>query len=141
MKVREILVKYKTPKKAPDAIHQPSEAVPFLRSILPDNSREHFLALYLDGKHAPISYAVLSTGTANSSQISPREIFQRACIMGAVSLIIAHNHPSNSTEPSSDDLKVTETIKKAGNILNIRLLDHIIITDNSFLSLQEHNLI
>jgi DNA repair protein RadC len=141
MKVREIVVRYKTPKKAPEAIHQPSEAVPFLRSILPDNSREHFLALYLDGKHAPISYAVLTTGTANSSQISPREIFQRACIMGAVSLIIAHNHPSGSTMPSDEDIAVTQTIKKAGNILSIKLLDHLILTDNNFLSLQESNLI
>jgi len=103
----------------------------FVRSILTDNSREHFVALYLDGAHQVTSYSIVSIGTANASMVHPREVFQRAILAGAVSIIIAHNHPSGVLTPSDEDHKVTQRLKDAGDILGIKLLDHIIISDHS----------
>jgi DNA repair protein RadC len=91
-------------------------------------SREHFAALHLDGRHNPIAYEVISMGTATASLVHPREVFQTACRIGTVALIIAHNHPSGDPTPSAEDLEVTQRIGKAGKILGIHLIDHIIVT-------------
>jgi DNA repair protein RadC len=138
--VREVIVKYKT-KKALTKISGPENSVEFIRKILPDNSREHFVALYLDAAHQVVSYSVLSTGLANSTQVHPREVFQRAVLTGAIAVIIAHNHPSGQTEASADDHKVTKSIKEAAQVLGIKFLDHIIVTDKSSFSFNTHGLI
>ena len=79
-------------------------------------------------------------GTANSSLISPREIFLEALRVRAVSLILVHNHPSGDPEPSREDLLVTERIRRAGELLDISVADHIIIGDNCFISFKERGI-
>jgi len=103
--------------------------VEFLRQVAPNNSQEHVIALYLDGKHSPIGYSVVSTGTANSCPVHPREVFQRAVMLGACAVILAHNHPSGDVTRSAEDDRVTAKIGQAGDVLGIKLLDHVIFSD------------
>lgn len=133
--IREVQVNYVSLQTPSFKITGPKDVVSFLRSVLPDNSREHFIAIYLDGSHSVASYSVVSTGGANSAQIHPREIFQRAILTGAVSIIAAHNHPSGNTTPSMEDRNVTTRIKEAGELLGIKILDSLIITDKSAYSI------
>lgn len=111
----------------------------FLRSVIPDNSREHLVALYLDAAHKPIGYSIVSSGIANASHAHPREVYQRAVLLGAVAVVIAHNHPSDDTEPSKDDFQATRRIADAGSILGIKLLDSIIFTNRAYRSLRAEN--
>lgn len=128
--VREVVVNYRPTGRTRHQITDERTVAEFVRSVLPDNSREHLVALYLDGSHHVASYAVVSSGTANGCQVHPREVFQRAILSGAASLVIAHNHPSGSLKPSEQDEEVTQRIRKAGDLLGIKLLDHVIVTDD-----------
>jgi len=97
------------------------------------------VALYLDGAHAPIGYSIVHTGTANACPIHPREVFQRAVLLGACALVLAHNHPSGKPVASREDDKATKEIMAAGRVLGIKLLDHVIFTDSEYYSYQETN--
>ena len=117
----------------------PADVANFVRSILTDNSREHFVALYLDGQNQVAAYSIVSIGSANYAPVAPREVFQRAVLTGAVAIVLAHNHPSGSTIPSSDDRAVTRRLREAGELLGIKILDHLIVTNLAFLSLKEED--
>lgn len=138
MEVRELVINYKRRKRFPDAIQTATAAAAAMRKCLPNNSREHFCALYLDGSHKPINYAVISSGLANASQIHPRELFQPAILAGACAVICFHNHPSGSTTPSREDREVTKRLVDAGKLLSIPVLDHIILTDTEHYSFLEN---
>lgn len=127
--IREVRVSYLPTNNKRFAIRQPGDVAIFVRGILPENSREHFVALYLDGAHQVVGYSIISIGTATATLVHPREIFQRAILVGAVSIAVSHNHPSGQTAPSSDDLVVTRMIRDAAKILQLNLLDHVIVTD------------
>ena len=116
-------------------IKGPNDVADFVRSVLSDNSREHCVALYLDGAHQVVSYSIISIGTANMAVVHPREVYQRAILAGAICIIIAHNHPSGVLTPSEEDHKVTQRLKDAGEILGIKLLDHVIVADFAHLSI------
>jgi len=139
--IREVRATYQQTAARPFAISGPDDVADFVRSILTDNSREHFIAFYLDGAHQVVSYSIVSIGTANASMVHPREVFQRAILAGAVSLIIAHNHPSGILTPSDEDHKVTQRLKVAADILGIKLLDHLIVSDVAHRSLRESELV
>lgn len=139
--IREVQVNYVSSKTPIFKITAPADAVSFLRAVFPDNSREHFVAIYLDGKNSVASYSVVSTGTANSAQVHPREIFQRAILSGAISIIVAHNHPSGSNLPSIEDKKVTQRVREAGDLLGIKVLDSLIVTANSAYSIMNDDTI
>ena len=109
----------------------------FVRSILTDNSREHLVALYLDAQHQVAAYSIVSIGSANYAPVSPREVFQRAVLAGAIAIVVAHNHPSGSPNPSDDDRAVTKRLNEAGDLLGIKLLDHVIVTDRTHCSLRD----
>ena len=80
---------------------------------------------------------VISVGTLTSNVVHPREVFQPALERGAVAIIVAHNHPSGSLEPTSADVEVTEQLEAAGQILGIELLDHLIISGDRYISIRE----
>ena len=111
--VREISLKYRGPRRGVkfEAVGCPEKAAAFLRRVLPDNVREHFLALFLDNRHQVTGYFVVATGTASSCPVGAKELFQAALLVGASSIIVAHNHTSaqNGEElfPSSEDLAVS----------------------------------
>lgn len=135
--IREVRVSYYATDKAVFAITGPESVKDFVVSILPDNSREHCAALYLNGANEVICYSLISTGTANAATVSPREVFQRALQVGAVSLVFSHNHPSGRVSPSAEDRRVTKRLQECGVLLDIRLLDHVIVSDTSYYSFQE----
>jgi DNA repair protein RadC len=97
--------------------------------------KEHLRGLYLNSHNRVIKDEVISIGTVNSNMIHPREVFRPAIECNAAAIILAHNHPSGDASPSTADIEVTEQIIKAGQILGISVLDHIIITKDSFSSI------
>ena len=135
--IREARVNYLHCEHVMFRISGPADVANFVRSILTDNSREHFVALYLDGQNQVAAYSIVSIGSANSAPVAPREVFQRAVLTGAISIVLAHNHPSGSTTPSSDDRAVTRRLRESGELLGIKILDHLIVTNSAFLSMKE----
>lgn len=141
--VRELSLKYRGPRRGVsfDAVGSPQKAAAFMRRVLPDNVREHFLALFLDNRHQVTSYFVLATGTASSCPVGARELFQAALTAGASSMIVGHNHTSgqNADElfPSREDMEVTHRLSAAGDLLGIPVLDHLIIGNAGLYSFSE----
>lgn len=136
--IREVRANYRRTKTAATVMNSPEVVAAFARRVLVDNSREHVVALFLDASHAVASYSIIAIGTTNSCPAHPREIFQRAVLVGAIAVILIHNHPSGCLTPSAADIEVTKRIQDAGEILNIKLLDHLIINDSDFRSLVNH---
>ena len=101
--------------------------------------KEYFICLYLDTKNQIIKDEVISIGTLNASLVHPREVFKTAIKESANSVILVHNHPSGDCSPSGADIKITEILIKTGNILDIKVLDHIIIGKNDYWSIKDHN--
>lgn len=128
--IREVVVNYVSSSTPNFPVREPSDVVQFMRSLMPDNSREHFVALYLDASHRVIAYSLISTGTANCAYVHPREVFQRAIVVGSIAVIVAHNHPSGSLVPSQEDKNFTKRLDDASDFLGIKLLDSLVITDN-----------
>jgi len=135
-KVREAFVCYRGRAKTAK-VSSPNQAAAFVRSIIGGNARECFVAVYLDGRNAPITYSIVSVGTATASLVHPREVFQPAVHVGAVSVIVAHNHPSGEVEPSSEDAEVTTRLRDAGKLLGIGVIDSLIVSDDAYYSFQE----
>ncbi len=92
--------------------------------------REHFVVMMLCTQNRIIGLSTVSIGTLNAALVSPREVFKAAILANAASVILAHNHPSGDPQPSPEDVQVTNTLRKAGHILEIPVLDHIIVGDS-----------
>lgn len=103
--------------------------------------RELFKIILLDTKNTVICIETISIGSLNASIVHPREVFNLPLRRSANAVIFVHNHPSGCTEPSVEDIATTNRLLEAGNILGIKVLDHIIIGDGNFLSFKEHELI
>ena len=112
-----------TPEKA-------AEQLDFIR----DKKQEHFVVMTLNGARRLINKRIVTIGTLNSSQVHPREVFAPALEDRAASIIIAHNHPSGTFDISEQDREVSKRIKEAGELMGIRLDDHIIIAGDGFVS-------
>ncbi len=103
--------------------------------------KEHFIAIYLDTRNQEITREIISIGTLNASLVHPREVFEPAIRNLAASIILVHNHPSGDLKPSHEDLLITKKLVDSGNLLDIHILDHIIITKLAYASLKEQKLI
>ena len=99
--------------------------------------REVFFCLHLDARNRLLSCEEVSKGTLSGSLVHPREVYKAAILRSANAIIVAHNHPSGDPTPSEDDLEITSRLSKAGNILGIEVLDHIIVGDGCYYSLRE----
>ena len=108
---------------------------------LRNSDREKFICIHFNIKNQIISYEVVSMGSLTCSIVHPREVFKAAILANAASVCFLHNHPSGSTEPSIDDIEVTNRLCKAGSILGINVLDHLIITTTDYLSFRQKGLI
>lgn len=106
-----------------------------------DTKKEHFYAILLDTKNVIISKELISTGDLNSSIVNPRECFISAVKKSANAVIFVHNHPSGNPNPSCNDKEITQRLVKAGEILDIKVLDHIIIGNNKYFSFRQENII
>ena len=105
------------------------------------SKKEHFVVFYLDTQNQEIRHEIISIGTINASLIHPREVFEPAIKHLASHIIIAHNHPSGSLDPSDEDLAVTKRLADSGRLLGIEVLDHVIVTNKSYTSFKEKHLI
>jgi DNA repair protein RadC len=122
------------------AVNTPAEAFELLKGRLQGKRKEHFWAILLDTRNRLIKTSEISIGTLNSSLVHPREVFKEAMSASAASLIIVHNHPSGNPEASPDDIKITQRLKQAGEIVGIEVLDHVIVGDNRYSSLKREGL-
>jgi DNA repair protein RadC len=102
--------------------------------------REHFVIICLDPKNKALTQEVVSIGIVNATLAHPREVFYPAILHNATSIIVAHNHPSGDTKPSTDDLEVTARLVAAGKILGIEVVDHVIVGREGYTSLREKGL-
>jgi DNA repair protein RadC len=101
-------------------------------------AKEHLRGLYLNSHNMVIHDEVISIGTINTSVIHPREVFRPAIEFNAVAVVLAHNHPSNVATPSPQDIEITQQLVKAGKVLGIHILDHVIITHDTYTSIDAH---
>lgn len=120
--VREKSVKYRPVINTPDM----AEGIFAFMRDLPE---EHFYVLMLDARNQPIGLNLVSKGTLTASLVHPREVFKTAILANAVGIIVAHNHPSGNPKPSSEDIETTEVLIKAGRLLSIPVIDHLVIGD------------
>jgi DNA repair protein RadC len=110
-----------------------------LEQRLRDRGHEIFAIVFLDTKHRVLTIEELFHGTIDSASVFPREIVKRALELGAAALIAVHNHPSGIPEPSLEDQKITRELKAACQLMELRLLDHVVIGANSYHSFAEHH--
>jgi len=108
----------------PDAVAQ------FLNRVLADRPQEHMTAVYLDTRNRLIGWTIAHIGTINRAAVEPRTIFQIALSLNAAGVILSHNHPSGDPSPSTEDLAFTRRMAQTGDLLGIRLVDHIILGES-----------
>lgn len=104
------------------------------------HKKEYFVVFYLDSRHRVLAQETISVGTVDASLVHPREVFEPAIKHLASQIILAHNHPSGQLEPSTEDLLVTDRLARAGQLLGIEVLDHVIVSEANYLSLKESGL-
>lgn len=104
-------------------------------------TKEHFMALHLDSKNRILCIDNVSTGSLNASIVHPREVFKGVLLSSAAAIILLHNHPSGDPTPSREDLELTGRLREAGELLGIRVLDHVIIGSGCYVSLADRGLI
>jgi len=119
-------------------ITKAADAADFLIAELSHRPAEVFGALFLDTKHHILAFEELFHGTIDHTSVHPRELIRRVMHHNAARIILAHNHPSGDTTPSQADITLTKSLKNALEMLDVRLLDHLVIGKKSFCSLAEH---
>lgn len=135
--VSEEITGYLQPGQRYTAPQQVYECFKFLMQ----ETKEMFLCLHLDGKNRIICMDLISIGSLNQSIVHPREVFKTACLSNAAAIICVHQHPTGDPTPSSEDIAITRRLKEAGEIMGIKVLDHIIVGDGEYLSFVERGLL
>ncbi|WP_061311287.1 RadC family protein [Clostridium botulinum] len=121
-------------------IDSPESAYNIVR-YLELEDREHLVVLAVNTKNVVVNISTISVGSLNSSIVHPREVFKTLILSNAASFLVAHNHPSGYTSPSGEDIKVTKILKECGKIFGIKLLDHIIVGEEKYLSFAEEGIL
>lgn len=119
-----------------EAITTAEQAFRYFRSIQ-TVPQEVFVVMSLNGANKPIKTRWITVGLLDSNQVHPREVFADPLADRAAAVIIAHNHPSGTLEPSAEDLALTKRLQKAGELLGLKVLDHLIVDRSGFISLKE----
>jgi len=125
------------PSKKIKPITNSETAYQYIRYGLQNKDREFFVSILLDRRNVPLGVNLVSIGHLSSSLAHPREVFKPAILASASAMIIAHNHPSGDPKPSKEDFHVTFVLKQAGDILGIKVLDHIIVGSDSYYSMKD----
>ncbi len=111
-----------------------------LVSHIADKKQEHLVCITLNGANEVINNRIITVGIVNSNQIHPREVFVDAISDRAIAVILVHNHPSGILKPSPEDIKATKQLIEAGKIIGIKVLDHIIVSKNDYISFKENDI-
>lgn len=120
-----------------EKIEGPEDVARYASPLLRYEQKEHFLVMLLDVRNRVLAMPTVSIGSLTASVAHPREIFREAIRYSAANLILIHNHPSGDPTPSREDIQITKQMMKAGEIMGIPVLDHVIIAGDGFLSLKE----
>lgn len=120
-----------------ETISTPEDVVRIIRPMLVGRDREHFLVLALNTKNRLLKVIEASVGSLSASICHPREIFKECCMVSAASCVIAHGHPSGDPAPSGADIQLTRRLVKAGDVLGIEVLDHVVIGGDEHASLRD----
>lgn len=126
-------------KKEGMVIKSAKDVFEYLYPKLMDLDKEHFVILHLDSKNKIVKNETISVGILNASIIHPREVFKSAIKESANSIIMAHNHPSGDPTPSEEDRQITQKLMEAGELLDIKVLDHVIVGNEKWWSWKEEN--
>ena len=118
--------------KLQDCLTSPADTIAYLNSQLRDRQHEVFACVMLDNRNRVIAFREMFRGTIDGASVYPREVVKQALADNAASVILAHNHPSGVAEPSQADIRITERLKKALALVDIRVLDHVIVGDETF---------
>ncbi len=137
--VKEPEGKYKTGYKINSPVRAYEAFIDMLE--LHQQAEEVFAILTVDIKSNVTGVFEVSRGSINKSLVSPREVFKRAILNNACGIILGHNHPSGDITASDEDIKITEKLMEAGEVIGIKVVDHIVVGDNKYSSLREENLI
>ena len=124
-----------------DAIRSPADTEAYLQARLQHLGHELFCCLYLDNRHRVLAFVELFRGTIDGTSVYPREVVKEALSINAAAVILAHNHPSGVAEPSQADERITRRLRSALELVDIRLLDHLIIGDGRATSMASRGLI
>ncbi len=138
VKIRELELVLKTRTSRRNLMDSPRAVFEWARdTVLFESPVEKFLAVYLDNKNRAAGWKLISQGTVSETIIHPREFFTPGLLCNCSSVIAVHNHPSGILTPSREDVETTRRLIEAGKILGIEMLDHIIVSDENYLSLKE----
>lgn len=123
------------------ALTSPADTRNYLKARLRAYPHEVFACLFLDNRHRVICFEELFTGTIDGASVHPREVVRRALYHNAAALIFAHNHPSGVAEPSHSDRQITQRLKDALGLIDVRVLDHLVVGDADVVSFAERGLL
>ena len=137
LEVREDVAAY----LPPDRRYTSPEQISQLFSFLTTESKEYFFTLHLDGKNRILCVDCVSVGSLNQSIVHPRETYKTALLSSAAAIILVHNHPTGDPSPSSEDISITRRLKEAGDLLGIKVLDHVIVGNDGVFSFVERGLV
>jgi DNA repair protein RadC len=122
-------------------VNGPGDVAEVVRRFIGNADREMFIALHLAADSRINSVHVISIGSLNQSVVHPRECFKAALLSNAMAVVFAHNHPSGSLKPSAYDKQITAVLKQCGDLLNVKVLDHLIINDKEYFSFSENKML
>ena len=123
-------------RERPQILH-PRNAAELLIPQFGSQPVEHFGVLLLDTKHRVMRTSVVSVGSVDTSVVHPREVFRAAATAGAAAIVLFHNHPSGDPTPSTDDVVLTQRLVRAGDLMGIQVLDHVIVAESRYHSMRE----
>jgi len=118
-------------------ITRPEDAASVVRPLVVGEDREHFYALCLNTKNALLKVVEVSVGSLNASIVHPRELFREAVAVSASSVVVSHGHPSGDCTPSGADIQLTRRLVRAGDVLGIEVLDHVVVGGEGYASLRD----
>ena len=125
------------PRSGPASRCDAAAVYAHFRGRLPQCEREQFFVLLLDGRNRLIAELRISEGTLTAALVHPREVFAAAIRLAAAALVLVHNHPSGDPTPSAEDAALTDRLRRAGDLLGIRVLDHVVVGQGRFVSRAE----
>ena len=119
-------------------ILQQTDVYELVKDELINSDREVFLSVMLTARNHLIGVETVSIGSVNAAMLSPGEVFKGALLANAVSIILCHNHPSGDLSPSEEDIKITKRLIEVGELLGVKVLDHLIVSDQGCRTLRDH---
>lgn len=135
------LIKERTMNVCQRVLDQPFAAARFVERWIGAADREHLVAVFLDAECRIVGAQVVAVGSLDHAHTTAREVFKAAILANSHGLILGHNHPSGSLDPSASDIRSTKKLIYLGNMLGIRVLDHVIVSRNGFRSMHEMGLV